>query len=311
MKPLAVVVLLASTSAHAQVLTHVAVNVSCAEDWHVTKQLELRLDGVPQAPLGIETKVTGVYESADGSTGISTSHDEVDYFLAQGPHHLALTTPDCAGSTDLVLGPGSNTVSGRLTTTNSWLRGTATSDGSAITLGGYAAWRPAHAYPDTTSGGMERGALASIALDDDHFVAALDQELGSGGGATPSPADPAVPSVVSSFAWRSALRFGGRVVYRDIALAAGAGIGGDLVIDRYVDERTPIAEDNVEGHFFVPVWATLLYKPICNWGVQVTGTYEVHPTEEADDAPMLSVGVTWQPSTACSQTPHLDLNTPG
>ena len=147
--------------------------------------------------------------------------------------------------------------------------------------------------------GMEAGAQLSITLvsASGHDELAFDQMFGGGAsGATTGE------RVSTTFLWGTALRFGRRVVYHDVALAAGAGIGGAIVF-AYSDK--PESPDP-DGKLLIPVWASLLYKPVCNWGVQVMGTYEVHPTSIAENAPMLSVGVTWSPSTSCSKAPDVD-----
>jgi hypothetical protein len=95
----------------------------------------------------------------------------------------------------------------------------------------------------------------------------------------------------------TALRVGRRVAYHDVALAAGTGIGGAIVFGYSDNPGSP----DPDSKLFIPVWASLLYRPACHWGVQVMGTYEVHPTSIAENAPMLSAGVTWSPSASCSK----------
>jgi len=283
--------------------------------------LVLRVDGVPQSHVRVEETVEATLGQNDpldpGYPAITDTHVIYDD-IAPGVHHLELVAPDCASSTDQVVLAGEQLqLSGRLALTKDWLRGTATlPSGFTAALGGYLAWRPAYVYPSNATaysyGATEGGGMLSIGYETRHVVFLLDQmfvggggSMNASGGTTPvAPTAEGAPTG-STFVWGTALRVGGRVAYRDVALAAGAGIGVDLVENQGLPTNVA-AWQGIGGHFTMPFWATVTYKPTCSWGVRVTGTYELHPTAMSETAPMLMAGMIWQPSPACSEAPHLD-----
>ena len=284
--------------------------------------LELSIDGVrrpegrvAETIVGYEYECWGHHRIECNNVPITDSRVVYDD-VAPGFHHLELSAPDCASSTDVVALKGEQLeLVGRLALAHDWLRGTATlPNGFTLELGGYAAWRPAYAYPSGASAygyrATEGGGMFSLGRETRHMVFELDQMYGGGGGSVNAPdANPvgratAVTPLGSTFVWDTALRVGGRLAYRDASFAAGTGIGVDLV----EDENLPTdlaARQGTGGHFVMPFWASLTYKPTCSWGVRVTGTYEVHPSAMDETAPMLSAGLIWQRSAACSETPHV------
>jgi len=103
-----------------------------------------------------------------------------------------------------------------------------------------------------------------------------------------------------------AIRLGKRIAWDDFALAAGIGIAGAVWTSTitHTDPGAPIEATFVEPgpgatvDLYAPVWASLTVKPSCNWGVQALAEYDVR--EDTDrSTPSLSLGMIWQPATAC------------
>jgi hypothetical protein len=105
----------------------------------------------------------------------------------------------------------------------------------------------------------------------------------------------------------AAVRIGKRVAWSNVALAAGGGIGGALWMTTQTDTdpNAPIQASfiepgqNVVTDLYAPLWASVTVKPSCNWGVQGLAEYDVRPFDGGASAPSLSLGVIWQPATAC------------
>jgi len=279
-----VAVLAASSAAHAE---HVRVTVNCTEWGFVSPSqegLELRVDGVAPSAVGEDT----TWANDTDGVAVVTGASGVGYEVAPGHHHLDLRTPDCAGSTDVDVN-GPLTLTGWLTPTDDRLRGTAVlNEGYTLSLGSYFAWRSSTGYGDDT----EQGAQLSLAVETRHFTTECEANHGNCSQSTVVVLDQMYGRGATSV-WGSALRIGKRFAYRDVAFSGGVGIGADMVAGS-------------DWHFFTPVWATLEYKPFCDWGVEATGTYEIHPTAWAENAPIFGAGVMWQPSGACSEPKRLE-----
>jgi hypothetical protein len=104
----------------------------------------------------------------------------------------------------------------------------------------------------------------------------------------------------------AAFRVGKRVAWSDFALAAGVGLGGAVWISMapHTDPTAPIEATFVEPgqgavtDLYAPVWASLTFKPSCSWGVQGLAEYDVRSNTD-ESSPSLSLGLIWQPATAC------------
>jgi hypothetical protein len=60
------------------------------------------------------------------------------------------------------------------------------------------------------------------------------------------------------------------------------------------------APDGIDATFYLPVWASATIKPTCNWGAQVSGQYDVHPSSMTTNDVQITAGILYQPSDACS-----------
>jgi hypothetical protein len=326
--PVLLVLLVAPTIAAAQPgpegrrSGNLRVRVDCADDPDTAtpeRGLRLEIDGALEAASDAHRDgIGGVDENGDAFSVEGDS--DIGYQVSPGRHHLALRTPTCAGEADIdVVGP-EVVVSGRLRLTDGHLRGTATlPDWSTFVAGGYRSMRSAYttssfgttyhyAAAETTGGEL------SFAIERRHFVVAVDQALGEasfGGTATQTNGHTGAVAPIggSAFSWGTALRIGPRIAYRDVALAAGVGIGMQLGGGGAIAEGDQIAahvmSQDVAVQFDVPVWASITYKPTCGFGIQATGTYELHPTTSDDTARTLAVGLVYQPSEACSEPARL------
>jgi hypothetical protein len=61
------------------------------------------------------------------------------------------------------------------------------------------------------------------------------------------------------------------------------------------------APDGIDASVYLPVWASATIKPTCNWGAQVTGQYDVHPSSMTTNDVQITAGILYQPSDSCSE----------
>ncbi len=228
---------------------------------------------------GLQLTLDGVVQPALGidsamltdADGVGSAVEtDVGYHIARGHHHLALSTPDCASATDLDVQSLELDLTGQLAITNDSLRGTITAP---------------NGFGFTLGGfhaAAQTAAQLTMSISYQHWVFAIDQRYGS-------------EAAGGAFSAGFAGRFGPRWTVHDVELAAGLGIGGDV-------EPT--------GRFFVPAWASLTYKPTCDWGVQAIASYQVDPSSSGDSEATLAAGILWQPSRSCSQAPRLQATDP-
>jgi hypothetical protein len=308
--PLVVVLVLAPAAAHADSTGgDVRVTVTCADYFVAPRDgLQLSVDGVVQPALGINWGGYWHHEQFHASV-----ESDVGYAVARGHHHIALVTPDCAGSTDLDVEPAMpRMVTGSLAITNDALRGTVTApNGLGVMVAGFYAPRPAHVTTDSVTGSMydfdsttQQGVQLTVTATYRHWVLALDQRYTSEGSNGTSAG---VAFHGSAFDTGFVGRFGPRLSFHDVELAAGVGIGGDILHGGGHLPNT-VASVTYDGRFFLPAWATLTYKPACDWGVQAIASYEFDPGSSVESTPTFAAGLLYQPSSACSQPPHLDVH---
>ncbi|HTR55102.1 MAG TPA: hypothetical protein VMJ10_30660 [Kofleriaceae bacterium] len=303
------VIVLSSAAAHAQSPGNVRVTATCASYFVAPRDgLQLRVDGVVQPSLGINWSASWHHGA------LQPDHEtDVGYLVAPGHHHLDLSTPDCVGSTDVdVLGASPSYVEGSLAIANDALRGTVTApNGLGLVIGGFYAARPARVATDPIvgtaydlDGTTQAGAQVTVTATYQHFVLAFDQRYtteGVNGTTGPRSTD---AFTGSAFDTGFVGRFGPRWTLHDVELSAGGGIGGDILHGggEIADTQTNLSR------FFLPAWATLTYKPTCDWGVQAMASYEYHPTSSDDNTMTYGVGLLYQPSSSCSDPPHLDVH---
>jgi hypothetical protein len=107
----------------------------------------------------------------------------------------------------------------------------------------------------------------------------------------------------TTYRFSQTFRIGKRIALRDVSLAAGLGLGWDSWINS--NDIDSVGPSEPDASWYVPVWASATIKPACNWGVQVLGEYDVHPTAGDNNGMGFGVGWIYQPNDACSQPPSL------
>jgi hypothetical protein len=211
-------------------------------------------------------------------------------------------------------------VSGRLPVADGPLRGpTGAPDGFGVTFGAYTLARGPHDGDDSLfathyryDAASTEGGWLSMSLERRGFAFAVDMLVGGGsvsgtamatsGTGNPGP----FPLDGGTFELGGTLRFGARLPLGAVALEGGSGIGGDMWIGGGQVHQPDVLNDafvanpGLDGSWYLPVWASLVYKPSCSWGVQVLASYDLYPSDTAQDAPAFAAGVEWQPSAACS-----------
>jgi hypothetical protein len=297
---------------------NVHVAVSCA--YYVATPdtgLQLRVDGAPQ-PGTVDYAVSSNVDS-DGNLETSVTPSGASFSVAPGPHHLELATPDCTtDERDLTIG-AATTISGRLAIANSSLRGTVGSpDGFGVVVGGFYSAEPASsgvtdydATSWTASGFQPKGLWLGVTFERRYFASAFDWDFGGGsvsGTATsvdPETAGEASAYTQSSLYMRGAGRVGARLPLRDVALAAGSGIGAELAMtsaERFANPNgNDLATRDTYGGFFLPMWASVTYKPSCTVGFELLASYDVHPFTPSANGLSFGAGLTYQPSSSCSE----------
>ena len=323
------VILPTSTALHAEPfrprLENLHVSVNCADYWADTDRgLRVDVDGSPQPPAG-ENGAPATGYTSDGtpySTWITT---DVAYAIAPGVHHVAISAPGCSPieediDTTSVL-PIS--VSGRLPVADPSLRGpTGAPNGIGVATGVFFGGRGAYGGTNdifsshydyqrvATTGGylttsVERRGIA--------FAYDIDVARGETAGIASTPASFDMPAGSAPFTGSvlqigMAARLGVRQRFGEVAFAEGAGIGGDMWIHSVNESgMSTTPPEEIDGDFYVPLWAQVTYKPGCNWGGQVLAAYDVHPGSSNEDVPSVMAGVMWQPNAACSDAAGLAL----
>jgi hypothetical protein len=297
---------------------HVAVR--CAHELATPDDdLQLRVDGVPQ--LGTTEHVQAA--PRDPSSAFYYTDDVAGgtFTLAPGHHRLQIATPDCAPiERDVLISPGgSTTISGRLAVTNPRLLGTVGApDHLGVIAGFFYAAAPATSGTDadkesswTASSARPIGGWLGLTFERRYLAAAFDWDIGatdvSGVTTNIDPQRAAESIAYTQRGWymRWAGRVGARLPLHDVALAAGTGLGLELGMPEAAQLEMPTMEDlgareSWRG-FFVPVWGSVTYKPVCDFGFVALASYDVHPFAIGSDAVSFAIGATYQPSSACSQ----------
>lgn len=318
-------VLIAARVAAADPGGDLRIDVNCADYWATPERgLTVAVDGVSYPALG-ENGVSGfdlaVYHHI--ATPIWTwTPTDVGYSAAIGPHHVAVDAPGCAPlETDVVIGPLlPAVVSGRLPISDDRLAGpTGAPNGFGITFGAFTRAQPAHGSTNdlfsaayTFDSTTVQGAAVSMSVE--HRALALAWDFGFATGPSsgtsryegdfPMESHTPVPFTGDEYALRGSFRIGARVPLHDVALAGGAGVGGDMIITSETaasNGSLALPPSGLDADWFVPLWAQLTMKPSCNWGAQLYASYDVHPTASDESAPSFGAGIMYQPNDACSE----------
>jgi hypothetical protein len=291
------------------------IEMACA-DYQVTPQdgLVVQVDGLPLRALRINGDLGTSYDD-DGNPSTTWSATDIGYLVNPGERHITITAPGCAPQTvDMpVAANHAEVISGRLAVSDPGLMGTVGApNGGGLTLGILST--PATRGPNSSQGfdatyTYDSGYTAysgwlSTSWERRGFELAFDLSFGTGttsGTAMQGGSTTAFSGTTYRFA--NALRIGKRVALRDVSLAGGLGLGYDAWINsNSIDTIGPSPPD---ASWYVPVWAAATIKPACNWGVQVLGEYDLHPTAGDNSGMTFGVGWIFQPNDACSQPPSL------
>ncbi|HUJ61736.1 MAG TPA: hypothetical protein VLX92_24700 [Kofleriaceae bacterium] len=294
------------------------VDVHCADYWADPDHgLQLTLDGHPLAATAVEGVSGTVWIRHVGPTEVWTPTD-VAYDVTPGPHHVELSAPGCAPlAIDVDAAWTNPPITGRLPTADRSLMGTVGApNGLGLAFGAYSVAHPArsdsydlfrtrYAYQPAD----ERGGWFSLSYEHRGLAVAWDTTIGDSSSAgTASSTDTIRTGATGPFAFTGSTvslgqtaRIGGRLRFGDVALAAGSGVGGDLYLQSMTISNPGVTTPNVEGDWYVPLWAQVTYKPTCNWGAVAMASYDVHPTATSESAPRLGLALQYQPSDACSQ----------
>jgi len=298
------------------------VSIACAESWATPDGgLQLSVDGAAIDPQRVNGRWSS-YVDGDGNTGTVWSSTDTGYLLAPGRHHVQIDAPGCAPSAfDLDADPiHADHAFGRLAVDDWSLGGTVGApNGWGLSAGmwfGSAPMGPTsnaifmqNASYDT--GHTETGGYLSSSLERRNFTLAFDLAFASGstsgtvsgstvfGGASPQGFTGSVYDSIDQ------LRVGARLPLQYVALSAGSGLGIEWWFNstQLVGSSTSglFSPDGADASFYLPVWASATIKPSCDWGVQLLGQYDVHPTSMDTNGFTLAAGIMFQPSAACSE----------
>ena len=303
------------------------VDVSCADYWATPERgLRVIVDGVAR-PAQEENGAYATGYTQDGSYTQWVPTD-IGFAVEPGVHHVSIEAPGCAPSVgELTLAPlGPTFVSGRLPIDDDALRGTvAAPNGFGFGFGLYEGTFSLHDGTNDlfhTSYAYDRGSttggVTTFSYEHRGFAFAYDLAMAGGsitGSARSTDPMESSPGPVPFDGWTlqlgNTLRIGVRHALQHVALAAGTGIGGDLwIVSGHVhDDPTTSAflanPGGVDVDWYVPAWASVTYKPSCGWGAQLLASYQLHPTAMAESSPVITAGVLFQPSDACSEPPKI------
>jgi hypothetical protein len=268
--------------------------------------------------------VTGYAVDEDGNSYAVTSVSDYGYLAPPGERVLRLEAPGCAPDEQRVHVSASHAkhVDGRLAIADDWLQGPAGApDGFGLAMGGFSMSVPGsvargtstfvnHATPYAIDGARISGLVLSTSFERRFLALALDTMWGYGsfsGSVSPAGASGPLSMTGNLLRWSARLRIGARLPLGRVSLAGGSGLGGGMwVVNRAtVDESTyggfTETPQGVHGSWSLPLWASATFKPACDWGVQVIGSYDLEPTHTDQSALFLGAALLWQPSAACAE----------
>jgi hypothetical protein len=279
--------------------------------------MQLTVDGVPQA--GVVDLAYSEYTDSDGNLQSTAHADHVGFDVAPGTHHLVLETPDCAPvAQDVAIAPDHfATLTGRMAISNGWLQGpVGAPNGWGVLVGGFYAQAPSSSGINTddetewaANPAPTEGLLLGLSFE--RRFLALGFDWGIGGGtesgialSTAHDMQPESSAFTQSYLhmmWRG--RIGARLPLGMVSLAAGSGLGAEIWISTAATYANKNDYDlglwDAIGGFFLPMWASVTFKPSCGFGIEALGSYDVHPLATSADAFSLGVGLVYQPSRSC------------
>lgn len=281
--------------------------------------LRVQVDGRPLRALRINGDLGTAYDE-NGDPYTTWSATDVGYLVEPGPHHITVTAPGCAEQTADVTAAADHAevISGRLAISDPELMGTAGSpNGMGLTLGVMSAPSPrgpsSHDIFSTSytydPGYTAYGGWFSTSFERRGFEFAMDLSFGTGStSGTATQGSSTYNFTGTAYRLSHAIRLGKRIALRDASIAGGLGVGYEAWLS---STQTVGGSHNVDtpsepdGSWYVPVWLAATIKPACDWGLQVLGEYDLHPTATETSGATFGVGWIYQPNDACSQLPSL------
>ena len=312
--------------------------VACAESYFVTMQDGLRvyIDGAPLDELALNGE-SYVTSDADGNVETDWAPTDIAFLVGPGHHQLRIEAPECVtDERDVdIAAEYATRIGGRLAVRDPDLMSpTAAPNGYSLVLGGYLA--DGAGIPSAGSSGSgsfsstytndrpsSQGFLFSNGIERRHFAFWVDEMIGWGSiSGTVSWQQPLPFGVASAGPFRytgtvidnsMTIRIGARLPIRNIALAAGTGIGASLLdfastpVDSSSSMFQPPLPSGVDFEWYVPAWSSVTIKPSCGWGVQAVASYNVEPSSGFAGALRFLAGVEIQSAAACSEPPHIEV----
>jgi hypothetical protein len=295
------------------------VSIACADEQATPATgLAVAVDGLPQLAQQVNGR-WATYSDADGNDSSLWNESDTGYLIAPGHHHVWIDAPGCAPSMFEIdaLPDHAEHARGRLAVSDWSLDGpVGAPNGLGIAFGAWLVPAPAGAYTNdfgqtATFDGTQTGdgGYLSFSHERRNLVVAFDLGFaatpvsGTEAGMSVFGNQPAQAFAGTAYMSMAQLRVGARLPLQELALSAGSGIGLDWWIDSTsLTGQTSglFAPDGIDATFYLPVWASATIKPTCNWGAQVTGQYDVHPSAMTTNDVQITAGILYQPSDACS-----------
>jgi hypothetical protein len=296
--------------------------------------LRVVLDGKTEPEKPLKTNMSASVQMAqNGKIAVPTlvsSVSDVGFVVPPGPHHLSIQAPDCATiETDVKLsGTHATEVGADMEVSSDSLKGTVgTPWGFAWVLGGYYSQIPRSALHQgqvisidgTPAAG---GGTLGFTYEHRNFTIGVMYSAGYGNfsgvvkNPTPTSGESGGPTAFSGsqFANIVEVRAGVRLPLRYVALMAGSGIGGSMWI---TDATTKLdltttsdvtAPQGIEAFWHLPLWAAIDLKPVCDFGVQLSASYNLQPTSLDASYGMVGASLLWQPSPSCARPSGLSVS---
>ncbi len=304
------------------------VAIACAEGLATPASgLVVRVDGQPLAPAATNGHDVIAYQP-HGIITHSWVLDDVGYVAAPGVHRVEIGAPSCATTAFAVtLDPDrTELATGRLVLTDPTLAGpTGAPNGGGFVFGPWLAHAPMSVSgsnplqtitPDPVGG--EQGGFFSTTFERRHVAAAADFMFGAAG-TTGTVAGQGVFGAVAPQSYAGTIydtaiqfRIGARAAKSWFAIAAGGGVAIEMAFTQTSLTANPLsgleAPNGVDADFYVPLWAALTVKPVCDIGLQLLAQYDVRPSAIATSGPALGIGFVIQRSDACRQPPGIHLH---
>jgi hypothetical protein len=292
-------------------------SIACAESQATPDEgLALSIDGLPQPAQRWAT-----YTDSDGNDSPLWNASDTGYLLEPGRHHVEIDAPGCASSIfDVDAYPDhAQHVTGRLALTDWSLQGpVGAPNGFGVAFGAWLVPGPAGTSTNyfgqtATFDGAQTGdgGYLSFSHERRNVVSAFDLGFaatpitGTERGTSVFGNEPAQGFAGTAYMSMAQLRVGARLPLQDLAFMAGSGVGLEWWINStaLTGSQTSglFAPDGIDASFYLPVWASATIKPTCNWGAQVTGQYDVHPSSMTTNDVQITAGILYQPSDACSE----------